>query len=629
MTDRNPDDLYDALRDRLADYGQEPPAALWTGIRAQLPRPVAPPQLRKRRRRAPVAWLFLVTLTVAAVGAGWHWWEAKKATTIVSKVGQIDSRIPTPNAARTSPTNTQNPGTAGSATPQEPALSTPAAARVASATTQQRLTTDASAKSVGTSVAAPAASAGWAAANGSQRATAPALDATSAPAGAAGSASTKAIVAASVAEAASAGATGRTAENPRNLVAKNLTANTIYDKKHSILAARGQAQELGKQTIAVASNTSRSPETTKPAMAKSGAGRPGRNSSIASIAQSSQALAATRRLPTRHHQTTAALAAVATPAAGQSRPQSQSSTPPNTDQPTRQSALTSAAVSAAPLVANRLTQPPTEAAKPARIIAVQLAAGPGLPTPQPVAVVPSPLPLPFAARWAVQVVTGPALTYRHLYTASGLSYATLPAPIATLNSITTPVATLERPALGSAAQLTGRRTLGAHWSLSAGLGYAEYASALALQQVHAATPRVIANSPISDSAGIHRRDTYRFVTVPVRIGYGWTLSGRWRVGLLAGAEAAVYVGGSSTEGSACACQSQTWTFAANPYRRVSVGASLGAEVRYRLGEGGRWELLAQPTATYLLTSLAPSTSAYYQRHLLGATALLGAAFNLP
>ena len=51
MTDHKPDDLFDALRDRLADYGQEPPAPLWAGIRAQLPPPVAAPQLRRRKRR--------------------------------------------------------------------------------------------------------------------------------------------------------------------------------------------------------------------------------------------------------------------------------------------------------------------------------------------------------------------------------------------------------------------------------------------------------------------------------------------------------------------------------------------------------------------------------------------------
>ena len=269
---------------------------------------------------------------------------------------------------------------------------------------------------------------------------------------------------------------------------------------------------------------------------------------------------------------------------------------------------------------------------PARVVAVQLATGFERAAPQPVALVPSPLPLPFAPRWAVQVVAGPALTYRTLNMATGSGAGTSPSPsfvYTPANSTSAPVATLEQPALGSAAQVAVRRSLGGHWSLGAGLGYAEYASALALQQIRTGTTRILAiYLDSSSTTSIHRRDTYRFVAVPLRVGYGWTLSGRWRVGLLAGAEAAVYVGGSSTEGSPCACQSQTWSFANSPYRRVSVGASLGAEARYRLG-GGRWELLAQPTATYLLTPLAPATSAYYQRHLFGGAALLGVSFNLP
>ncbi|GAB2875278.1 hypothetical protein GCM10027044_42400 [Hymenobacter ruber] len=263
------------------------------------------------------------------------------------------------------------------------------------------------------------------------------------------------------------------------------------------------------------------------------------------------------------------------------------------------------------------------------MVAVQLAEGPERAAPQPVAVVSSPLMLPFASRWAVQVLAGPAITYRNLVSvaSSGAPISTSPPLIYTPNNRTaTPVATLERPAPGSSAQVSVRRTLGGHWSLNAGLGYVEYASALALQQVHSATTSAVANSPTSDSTGIHRRDTYRFVTVPVRVGYGWTLSGRWRVGLLAGAEAAVYVGGSSTEGSTCACQSQTWGFSGSPYRRYNLGASLGAEARYRLSE--RWELLAQPSATYLFTPLANYTP-YYQRHLFGGAALLGVSINLP
>ncbi|WP_216688378.1 outer membrane beta-barrel protein [Hymenobacter siberiensis] len=275
-----------------------------------------------------------------------------------------------------------------------------------------------------------------------------------------------------------------------------------------------------------------------------------------------------------------------------------------------------ASTSLAQLAESRLRQRTAQAQLPARAVTVPQAAWPEPVTPQPVAVVPGPLPRPFASRWAVQVVAGPALTYRSLTTATSAATQQSTSPpfvYISANSTATPIATLERAALGSAAQVTVRRTLGEHWSLSAGLGYAEYASGLALQQVHYTVSNHMGPTPDSATTSIHRRDTYRFVTVPVRVGYGWTLSGRWRVGLLAGAEAAVYVGGSNTEGST--------------YHRVSLGASLGAEARYRLGRG-RWELLAQPTATYLLSPLTNYTP-YYQRHLFGGAALLGVAFNLP
>ena len=83
MTDREPDDLYDALRDRLADYGQEPPAPLWANIRAQLPPPVAVPQ---RRRRRPVGRLALLLVLLSAVT--WGGWQlahrSKPAPTFVA-----------------------------------------------------------------------------------------------------------------------------------------------------------------------------------------------------------------------------------------------------------------------------------------------------------------------------------------------------------------------------------------------------------------------------------------------------------------------------------------------------------------------------------------------------------------
>ena len=256
----------------------------------------------------------------------------------------------------------------------------------------------------------------------------------------------------------------------------------------------------------------------------------------------------------------------------------------------------------------------------APLAALQPTAWPVPATPQLVAVEPSPQPKPLGGRWAVQALAGPALTYRHLSAASmASSPSPSPPPIYTSANFaaTIPVAELERPALGAGAQVSIRRALGPHWAVSAGLGYTEYATRLALQQVPAAADSSIRfvpqNPPTTTLASIHRRDTYRFVTMPLRVAYTWTLTGRWRVGALVGADAAFYVGGSSTEDT--------------PYRRLSLGASLGAEVRYRLTE--RWELLAQPTASYLLSPLAPANAGYYDRHLFGGTALLGASFDLP
>ena len=281
-----------------------------------------------------------------------------------------------------------------------------------------------------------------------------------------------------------------------------------------------------------------------------------------------------------------------------------------------------------------LTRQAAEAGLLARRAALQPAAWPVPTAPQLVAVAPSPQPKPLGGRWAVQALVGPALTYRYLGAAP---MATSPGPTirptASYAGIaaTTPVAELERPALGAGAQLSLRRALGSHWAVSAGLGYTEYATRLALQQVTAAADTAIRvvppTQPASVPTSLYRRDTYRFVTVPLRVAYTWPLTGRWRVGALAGADAAFYVGGSSTEGSACACQAQNWGATGSPYRRFSLGASLGAEVRYRLTD--RWELLAQPTASYLLSPLASASTGYYSRHLLGGTALLGASFDLP
>lgn len=246
--------------------------------------------------------------------------------------------------------------------------------------------------------------------------------------------------------------------------------------------------------------------------------------------------------------------------------------------------------------------------------------GPSGPPPLVIAgAAPAPLPTAKPQRWAVQLLAGPALTYRHL--SPGATPQIASNSVVVTNQART--AELERPTLGGGVQASLRYTLTQQLDLRTGLGYTEFATRLALQLVRAATMP----AGLDSATSIHRRDTYRFLVVPVRLGYGRSLSARWRVSVLGGVDAAFYLGGTTTEESACPCQPRSWGPTGSPYRTFSMAASLGGEVRYQLN--GRWALLAQPTATYLLSPLSKAPTTYTQRHLFGATALLGAAWILP
>ena len=98
MTDREPDDLYDALRDRLSGYGQEPPAPLWANIRAQLPPPVAVPQ----RRRRPVGRLALLLLLLS-VGTWGGWQLAQRSKQAPASVAAGAAGASAPLAGRAAP----------------------------------------------------------------------------------------------------------------------------------------------------------------------------------------------------------------------------------------------------------------------------------------------------------------------------------------------------------------------------------------------------------------------------------------------------------------------------------------------------------------------------------------------
>ena len=601
MTDRHPDDLYDALRDRLADYGQEPPAPLWANIRAQLSPPVAVPQLRRRHRWAPAA--LLVLLLAVMSGAGWLWRHAPQRPSL-GQATQKAGSVP-PSTTTTGPTIVSRAGTLAAAT--------------ANSAAQPRGLVEARGP-VSPPMSGPAATA---LARGTNTVISAAPAAGASPATNAGSPGPKPPHPASNLQPDVAAATGVARQLPgaagtRGRTTRAASAAIAPDGPDGPWATRHPAalanQQHGNEPVATAAKRNPTEAESMAAIAAGpnlNSGTKRRNKGLqtptASVAHDSEANALLTLQPLTSYSTQAHPAADGTP---------------------------TMVGAGSPSTNEILTRPATEAGVLARPATLQLRSWPAPAAPQPVAVEPSPRSKPLGGRWAVQALVGPALTYRYL---SAAPTAASPSPIARPTSpysalaATTPVAELERPALGAGAQLGLRRTLGPHWTLSAGMGYTEYATRLALQQVPAAADTAILFIPPTRTAtvptSIHRRDTYRFVTVPLRLAYTWTLTGRWRVGALAGADAAFYVGGSSTEGSACACQAQAWGATGSPYRRFSLGASLGAEVRYRLTD--RWELLAQPTASYLLSPLATAGTGYYRRHLLGGTALLGASFDLP
>jgi hypothetical protein len=639
MTDREPDDLFDALRDRLADYGQEPPAPLWAGIRAQLPPPLAPPQLRpKRRRRVPVGLLLFVLMMSG--GLSWYWWQTQRADGVALKnpasAAQYSSAA-RPNRARSGQAagqSAQNDADRGRNSILLPANQAPTIENLNSADSNSYSEASSSNSAVRNPIAKTESfnsKRGKPITNTENPSTSYRKPVSST--GKSDSKTRKSIT--------KAGNFNSGPENPIARAVKSSSEARNFNSRagKSDSGPQNSIASVGKGVTTPAKSKAKTREAL--VAARSTAARKGQRKAAATPAlmasgrasKYTKGVAGPVSRPLAGWQNPARVAATASPLAappartGTAGPAAAASASPSTA-----AAAPGAVVAAHPSLAPGTGEPAGQAGADAlgyllaRGVVLQMPGEPALPNPQLVATTPPVPPAPFLLRWSVQVLAGPALTYRQL---SAAPVTNTLSPMPTLTNQGSPnrntnVAALERPALGSGFQLNVRRALTERWNLSLGLGYAEFATRLALQQVHGAPTTFDQDSA---STGIHRRDAYRFVTLPVRLGYSWALSNRWRVGVLAGVDAAFYVGGSSTEGSACACQSQTWGASDSPYRRVSVGASLGAEVRYRLS--GRWELLAQPTATYLLTPLAKPTTAYYQRHLFGGTALLGAAYTLP
>ena len=174
--------------------------------------------------------------------------------------------------------------------------------------------------------------------------------------------------------------------------------------------------------------------------------------------------------------------------------------------------------------------------------------------------------------------------------------------------------------------LTGR------WGVSAGLGYQEYAT-----QTNYSGPLTYAyptGSPFNGgSAGFgvasrtvnyRQRDTYRFATVPLRVSYALGPAGkRLRYGLLAGTDVAWYLGGSTSATNRATANPSAGD---SPYRPLSLSVTAGLNLHYLVAP--RLELLAQPNATYVLTSLSKPISGLTPRYLWGAGALFGVSYGL-
>jgi hypothetical protein len=567
MTERQPDDLYDALRNRLEDYGQEPPAQLWAGIRAKLP-PVAQPQLRRRRRWSPALLLGLL-LTVAGA-ASWMLWHKATQDATAGKRQQIA-------------TSNNNPST------------TNALGRGASA---DQLANP-SASSLADSTVTTAEKGGSAPAYGSSIAQQP--SAPDAPKSAA--TGTDAAVAAA------------------NYRSRKPTAESQRSGSYAAVV-RGRrppaTHRLGQEPA-----THNSARGLSPVESKSASERLARNASGNSAATSS---------PQEPIGSAADAALASTQKAGAAEGRSE------------QLAATSRA-SEAPAAGT----PVAAAGEPSTgLLAPREVALAAWSYPEPAVQVrpdttPA-IPAVAARRWAAQVLAGPALTHRLLYSGAK-DYAAAPYPVPSNTAAAdfairdaNDVSRDEKPAVGFGVQVQVRRVLSGRWAVSSGLGYQEYAHRTTTTQASAyglfngprtgtsvRTPSVAVPAPYIARAPVEvtHRDTYRFLTVPVRFSYALGHpAGRFRYALLAGADAALYLGGSSPGPNG---RRQTWDATNSPYRSLNASFSAGLDFRYRLAS--HWDVVAQPAATYFLNSLPRPASGLTPRYLLGTGAQFGVSYD--
>lgn len=600
MTDREPDDFYDALRDRLADYGQEPPAPLWANIWAQLPPPVAAPQLRPRARRRWLSALLLLLLSAGTLG--WWWLAGHGPLPTGSGLARQPvlppaARAVTQTGAQTALSQSAPSSTLDAADAAAPGSSPDANKRAASpSAVNQVLPPSSSAILSGTEVAAAWAGSGRRAGTAALRAVAPA------------------------------------GNKQKARPAKDYAVAKLHFQRsrQRILSSR----LLPETAVAAATLPPRAAPpggTIRPgadAVATRAAADTEISAPVATAPAVAAGLAAASTLSKEAVPTTGTRTAGL---GGQQADQTATITPTRTAgaQPPAETLADVTASEASPNIFSRTTTWPLIAARATRLalpsgfLPGTLAWADTLPR----------LLVPPVRRWAVQALAGPALTSRALGGERLAYMPLLPVYSAPANSLTgrsilsTSSTSDEQAATGFGAELQMQRQFSGRWSLGTGLGYQTFATRQTVQ-VRVMYSSTAASNLRPDSVGTAPvRNTYRFLTLPLRLGYQLgTGHPRLRYGLRAGADVALYLGGRSTEGSSYGSPSRNWGASGSPYRPLSLALSLGGEVRYRFAPG--WEAVAQPTLTHFVTSVARPASGYLPRYPWAAAALVGVAYWL-
>ncbi|MCB2379021.1 outer membrane beta-barrel protein [Hymenobacter sp. BT635] len=581
MTEHESEDLYQELRRKLADYGSQPSEEVWAGIRQQLPAmPVVVPARRSRRVLwRSVAALVLVGLavflTVLGTRQGRRSGQAQQPLT--QRATQPKSAATASAASPVAATASSRPSATTYPTAPTVTTATPAplsrAKNNASASTTSTTTTNAQAPSV------PAA-------------TGPARRST-VPTGAETVGNQKSVTRRNLASA------------PRPAVAGALSAEGTL-AAHS---ARRQSLRNGtsQPELPFPSSPRRTQETLhqqEQAVRRTADPALSPGAEPASVAWGNGDAEGRITAPNLPG-SPAAFAEAATVAARQPPPGTAPATANTT--PTVPSSATSPQPAFTSTLNLRAVQPaPASFPLPAPLSGVLLDS-----TRRQMAV---------AGRWAVQLLAGPAYTYRQL---SGQPETSSP-----------PVAPLERAAVGYSAQLSGQYAATPRLALSLGAGYTEFATRLNLivptykpEYTSFRYTKIFFNNGrydtlrVSDSTMtmrrdssrlVRQRDTYRFLTVPVQVQYRLGTTGRFSYQAVLGASLNLYVGGRTTQnGEDCRCEQRTWGPSGSPFRVANVGLLAGLGVEYRLT--GRWQLLAQPTFHYSLTPVSRSSEVYTRR----------------